>query len=82
MVTFVRSGLTVHWDKRYANLLELAEACDVPVRWSCRSGVCHNCETPLIDGDVSYVTDPLQPAANGRILICCTTPAHDVELDL
>ncbi|APG06628.1 sulfurase [Luteibacter rhizovicinus DSM 16549] len=82
LVTFVRSGLTVHWDTRYASLLELAEACDVPVRWSCRSGVCHNCETPMIDGAVSYVTDPLQPAANGRILICCTTPAHDVELDL
>ena len=29
----------------YASLLELAEACDVPVRWSCRTGVCHNCET-------------------------------------
>lgn len=82
LVTFVRSGLTVHWDKRYASLLDLAEACDVPVRWSCRSGVCHNCETPMIDGEVSYVTDPLQPAANGRILICCTTPVHDVELDL
>ncbi len=26
------------------SLLELAEACDVPVRWSCRAGVCHNCE--------------------------------------
>ena len=24
-----------------ASLLELAEACDVPVRWSCRAGVCH-----------------------------------------
>ena len=33
-----------------ASLLELAEACDVPVRWSCRTGVCHNCETTLIAG--------------------------------
>lgn len=82
LVTFVRSGLTVHWAERYATLLELAEACDVPVRWACRSGVCHNCETAMIDGDVSYVTEPLQPPADGRILICCTTPSRDVELDL
>lgn len=82
LVTFVRSGLTVHWDKKYASLLELAEACDVPVRWSCRSGVCHNCETAMIDGDVSYFAEPLQPPADGRILICCSSPSHDVELDL
>jgi len=31
-VSFARSGLTVNWDAKYASLLELAEACDVPVR--------------------------------------------------
>ena len=82
LVTFVRSGLAVHWDARYASLLELAEACDVPVRWACRSGVCHNCETSMIDGGVSYVTEPLQAPAEGRILICCSSPSSDVELDL
>ena len=45
LVAFARSGLTVRWDPGYASLLELAEACDVPVRWSCRTGVCHTCET-------------------------------------
>jgi ferredoxin-NADP reductase/MOSC domain-containing protein YiiM len=82
LVSFVRSGLTVHWGGHYASLLELAEACDVPVRWSCRSGVCHNCETAIIDGGVSYSPEPLQPPADGRILICCATPTRDVELDL
>lgn len=82
LVTFVRSGLTVHWDARYASLLELAEACDVPVRWACRSGVCHNCETSMVDGGVSYVTEPLQAPAEGRILICCSLPSSDVELEL
>jgi ferredoxin-NADP reductase len=42
MVTFLRSGLAVPWDTSFGSLLELAEACAVPVRWSCRSGVCHN----------------------------------------
>jgi ferredoxin-NADP reductase/MOSC domain-containing protein YiiM/ferredoxin len=82
LVSFVRSGLSVHWDARYTSLLELAEACDVPVRWSCRSGVCHNCETAMIDGKVSYSPEPLQPPAEGRILICCSTPTGDMELDL
>jgi MOSC domain-containing protein YiiM/ferredoxin-NADP reductase/ferredoxin len=81
-VTFVRSGLTVYWEDRYASLLELAEACDVPVRWACRSGVCHNCETSVIDGGVSYFNEPLQAPAEGRILICCSSPSSDVELDL
>jgi ferredoxin-NADP reductase len=32
-VSFARAGLTVSWDSKFESLLELAEACDVPVRW-------------------------------------------------
>src|ERR1700733_15124849 len=38
LVGFARSDLNVRWDPGYASLLEFAEACDVPVRWSCRIG--------------------------------------------
>ena len=38
-VSFARSGITAAWDPKFGSLLELAEACDVPVRWSCRTGV-------------------------------------------
>jgi ferredoxin-NADP reductase len=31
-VSFTKSGLTVHWQPRFRSLLELAEACDVPVK--------------------------------------------------
>ncbi len=44
-ISFARAGLTVSWDPKFQSLLELAEACDVPVRWSCRTGVCHTCES-------------------------------------
>jgi ferredoxin-NADP reductase len=81
-VSFIRSGLTVSWDSQYSSLLELAEACDVPVQWSCRAGVCHTCECALIGGAVHYAPDPLQPAAAGNLLICCSTPSGEVELDL
>jgi ferredoxin-NADP reductase/MOSC domain-containing protein YiiM len=82
LVAFARSGLTVHWDPREASLLELAEACDVPVRWSCRTGVCHTCETDLLSGTVSYAPDPVEDPADGSALICCSQPRGDVVLDL
>jgi ferredoxin-NADP reductase/MOSC domain-containing protein YiiM/ferredoxin len=81
-VTFVRSGLSVPWNTRFQNLLELAEACDVPVKWSCRTGVCHNCESALVGGSVSYSPDPLDPPAAGNVLICCAMPTSEIELDL
>ena len=81
-VSFARSGLTVRWDTKYQNLLELAEACDVPVRWSCRTGVCHNCESGLVSGTVSYRPDPLDPPAAGDLLICCSQPQEEVVIDL
>ena len=80
--TFVRSGLTTTWDSRYQSLLELAEACDVPAKWSCRTGVCHTCETGLISGLVSYQIEPIEPAADGNVLLCCCRPEGDVALDM
>jgi ferredoxin-NADP reductase/MOSC domain-containing protein YiiM len=82
MVSFARSGLNVRWGRSYASLLELAEACDVPVRWSCRTGVCHNCESGLVAGDVDYQPDPLDAPADGNVLICCARPRGDVVIDL
>jgi ferredoxin len=81
-VSFVRSGLTVRWNPKFASLLEFAEACDVPVRWSCRTGVCHMCESGLIAGNVSYQPEPLDAPKQGNLLICCSRPAGDVALDL
>ena len=81
-VSFTRSGLTVPWDSRYRSLLELAEACDVSVRWACRAGVCQTCKSGLIDGTISYAPEPLDRPAEGDVLICCSTPLTAVELDL
>ncbi len=81
-VTFTRSGLSVPWDLRFGSLLEFAEACDVPVRWSCRVGVCHACETGMIGGEANYRPEPLDRPAEGSVLLCCATPASEVQLDL
>ena len=82
MVTFLRSGLVVPWDSRFGSLLELAEACAVPVRWACRTGVCHNCESGLIEGELAYTPEPLDLPAEGNALICCSAPKTAVGLDL
>jgi ferredoxin-NADP reductase/MOSC domain-containing protein YiiM len=81
-VSLARSGITVAWDPKFASLLELAEACDVPVRWSCRTGVCHTCMTGLIAGSVVYDPEPLEKPAPGNVLVCCSHPSVAVTLDL
>jgi ferredoxin-NADP reductase/MOSC domain-containing protein YiiM len=82
LVTFARSNLAVPWDRRFNSLLELAEACDVPLHWSCRTGVCHACETGLIDGTITYSPEPIDAPPFGTILVCCSTPSAAVQLDL
>jgi ferredoxin-NADP reductase/MOSC domain-containing protein YiiM len=81
-VSFARTGLNVRWGSSFQSLLELAEACDVPVRWACRTGVCHTCETGLVAGTIGYRPDPVDAPADGNLLICCSQPAGDVVIDL
>jgi ferredoxin-NADP reductase/MOSC domain-containing protein YiiM len=83
LVSFARSGVAAHWNaSSYQSLLELAEACDVSVRWSCRTGVCHNCESGLVSGTVVYDPEPLDQPAKGNLLVCCSQPLNDVVVDL
>jgi ferredoxin-NADP reductase/MOSC domain-containing protein YiiM/ferredoxin len=83
LVSFARSGIAAHWNpSAYRSILELAEACDVPVRWSCRTGVCHTCESGLVSGAVAYGPEPLEEPADGNVLVCCSQPTRDVVIDL
>jgi ferredoxin-NADP reductase/MOSC domain-containing protein YiiM len=83
VVSFARSGIAAHWKaSAYRSILELAEACDVPVRWSCRTGVCHTCESGLISGSVVYRPEPLDKPADGNLLVCCSQPIRDIVVDL
>jgi ferredoxin len=62
-----------------SSLLELAEACAVPVRWSCRTGLCQTCRRGLLAGAVTYALEPLEPL---EVLLCCARPVTEVVLDL
>jgi ferredoxin-NADP reductase/MOSC domain-containing protein YiiM len=82
IVSFARSGLSVRWGPSFPTLLDLAEACEVPVRWSCRTGVCHACESGLVAGTIRYQPEPIDAPADGNVLICCSRPAGDIVIDL
>jgi ferredoxin len=82
LVSFARSNMSTRWHPRYQSVLELAEACDVPVRWSCRTVVCHSCESGLVDGKVDYQPEPLECPAEGNLLTCCSRPRTDIVIDL
>ena len=81
-ISFARAGLTVFWDTKFQSLLDLAETCDVPVRWACRTGVCHTCECGLVSGSVTYDPEPLEPPADGNLLTCCSRPQDDLVIDI
>ena len=82
LVSFGRSNLSVRWDPSFGSLLDLAEACDVPSSFGCRTGVCHSCAAGLVGGEVSYRPEPLDQPAPGQVLVCCARPATDLWLDL
>jgi ferredoxin-NADP reductase len=82
LVLFSRSNLSVRWDPAFRTLLDFAEACDVPVGFGCRTGVCHNCESGLVSGEVNYLLEPLEPPSADRVLVCCSEPRTDLALDL
>ena len=81
-VTFARSGSDGSLGRRDGSLLELADACDVPTRWSCRTGVCHTCVTAVLSGSLVYAPEPLERPEDGAALICCAQPTSDLVLDL
>ena len=54
----------------------------MPTRWSCRTGVCHTCETGLLSGGIRHRPEPLEAPADGNVLVCCAQPEDDIVLDL
>jgi ferredoxin-NADP reductase/MOSC domain-containing protein YiiM len=82
VVQFARSGISASWGPGYGSLLEFAEACDIPTQWSCRTGVCHTCETGLLAGQVIDDPEPLEPPASGNCLLCIAKPSEPIVLDL
>ena len=82
-VTFVRAGRTIEL-LRLRTILEGAEDNGIELPFECRSGICGQCKTHLISGNVSMdVQDALSAAdrAKGFILACQAHALTNVQLD-
>ena len=79
-VTFGESGLTANWDPAVESILDLAEARGLRPDFSCRTGICHTCSCKLLEGEVEYVTEPLDRPDPGCVLICCSRPKTNVVI--
>ncbi len=82
LVTFAAVGKTTTWRPESGSLLDLAEQSGLQPAYSCRAGVCGECRTSLLTGEVAYDSPPIAEASPGEVLLCCARPATDVALDL
>lgn len=81
-VTFARSGITAGWDPDCESILDLAERHGLTPDYSCRSGICHTCACALLEGEVEYLEDPLDPPDSGSVLICCSRPKTSLVIEV
>lgn len=83
-VIFAQSAKEARWKPGDGTLLELAEDRGLNPAFGCRAGHCGNCRTSVLKGQVSYLSEPSYPVADGEALICCSVPASggDLHLDL
>jgi ferredoxin len=80
-VRLARTGRTLVWDGRDANLLDFAERNGVPLESGCRVGSCGACQTRLMSGGVRYPDPPQHTIPAGCCLPCIGTPASALLLD-
>ena len=80
-VTFARSGLTVPWDNSFETILDLAEHHGLSPAYSCRSGICHTCICEIVEGEVDYTEEPLDPPDDRCVLICCSKPKSKLVIE-
>jgi ferredoxin len=73
-VQFAKSAVTAVWDKSKGSLLDLAESIGLRPAYSCRSGICQTCLTPVLAGEVAYMETPGAVPDEGQALICCAYP--------
>tara|TARA_R110001583_G_scaffold195070_1_gene368930 strand:- start:377 stop:643 length:267 start_codon:yes stop_codon:yes gene_type:complete len=63
-------------------ILESLEAKNIESQSHCRDGFCGACRCIITSGEVKYTTDPLAYIEDNEILICCSIPITDIEINL
>lgn len=81
-VKFLPSGISIAWNPDCHSLLDLAEQAGLAPVFNCRAGICGTCQVGLRQGQVEYFEEPLEPPAQGAMLLCCSRPLGSVVVDL
>lgn len=84
LVTFTRSGRSLELAPD-RTLLDAAEECGVDIPSDCRSGICGQCKTRVVEGRVKMdAVDALTKAdrARGLVLACQARALEDVTIDV
>jgi len=76
LVTFAASGQNARWNSSDpdATLLSFAEDQGLEPAFSCRAGVCGTCACRVIEGEVTYSSEPSAPVPTDSALICIAKP--------
>lgn len=62
------------------NLLDALEHANIHIHYHCREGFCGACRTKLLEGEVTYTTDPLAFIDDDEILPCCCKPNCNLKI--
>ncbi len=63
-------------------VLEALEQQNVVMEYQCREGFCSSCQVNLVDGEVTYTTEPIAFIPEGKILTCCCQPDSDLIIEI
>jgi len=63
-------------------LLEALEQHKLQVNFHCREGYCGACRCKLLQGEISYLNEPLAFVRKGEFLPCCSVPVTDIEIEI
>ena len=81
-VRFRRSKVQAIWTPTKGSLLEFAESMGLTPDSGCRFGSCQACIAPLLGGEVKYQDNSIASGLDNKILLCCSYPASDLEIDM
>lgn len=78
----VTQGAVIDFNGSCRTLLEALEQQQLQVNFHCREGYCGACRCKLLQGEISYLNEPLAFVRKGEFLPCCSVPKTDIEIDI
>lgn len=65
-----------------SSLLEHLMKKQIQVEYQCKEGYCGSCRCKLKTGKVKQIKDSIAFVQKDEILLCCSKPETDIEIDL